>query len=72
MTYEPYMRWSCDQCGRHGMVSAPAEADSIEWEYRVLEAHAIATDGACLSAPYRDEIELPDPSRPLRTAPLPF
>jgi hypothetical protein len=69
--YEPYLPWSCCHCGCRGRVSVPASVDGAEAHYRVLEAHAIATDGACLAVPYTGEPERVD-LNPLRSSPSLF
>jgi hypothetical protein len=70
MTYEPYLPWTCDVCGRLGRVAVPAEADLQEREFRVEEAHAIATEGSCPAPVLRTgQIVQPDIKHPLRAGP---
>jgi hypothetical protein len=70
VTYEPYLPWSCDRCGRAGLAPVPSDADPQELQYRALEAHAIATEG-CPGFPRLGQLCRPD-FNPLRTAPSLF
>jgi hypothetical protein len=69
VTYEPYLPWSCDRCGRRGQAPVPAETDPQELQYRALEAHDIATDGSCPGFPRTGQLVLPDLTHPLRYGP---
>lgn len=53
MTYEPYMSWECELCGRRGRVIVPNDSDAIERMTQVEEAHAIASEGDCPAPSFR-------------------
>jgi hypothetical protein len=53
MTYEPYMSWECELCGRRGRVIVRNDSDGNERMSQVEEAHAIASEGDCPAPSFR-------------------